>query len=154
MQRYGIAGLLIAILILGIVVNRTPQTEQEKNKGYTVFFDAKPKLYGDLIYHANQQIGQILSSTEGAAGVLKLMVDLDRDFVDDMGTNIAFYADHGRLNVIRLQTEGPPASEDELFCGFSSKAGLNWFKFKTLLKNRISAAQRRAQDLHRKSGLS
>ena len=155
MQRYGIAGVLIAILIIGIASNHAPQTEQQVDKkGYVVLFDEKPKLYNDLIYYANQQIGQILSSTEGNAGVLKMVVDIEKDFVDDTGFNIAFYPDHGRLNVVRLQTEGPPVSGDELFCGFSSKAALNWFKFKTLLKNRIAAAQRRAQELHRKSGLS
>ena len=155
MQRYGIAGVFVAILVIGIASNHAPQTEQvQKKEGYAVFFNAKPKLYSNSIYYANQQIGQILSSTQGTAGVLKMVVDIEKDFVDTMGANIAFYPDHGRLNIVRLQTEGPPVSGDELFCGFSSKAGLNWFKFKTLLKNRILAAQRRAQDLHRKSGLS
>ena len=142
---------LAAVFILGISLLRSPN---EIKNGYTIVFDEMPNLYEDEVYNSNQVIGHIVAKTEGTTRVSKMVVFIGDEFQPEMGTHIAFYADRGRLNVTHLQSVGTVLSKDALICGFSSKADLNWFKFLTLLKNRVSAANRRAATLYRKSGLS
>jgi hypothetical protein len=151
MQRSAFIGVFILIIILGIAMIRVPGNEEN---GYTIIFDDMPKISSDLIFYANREIGKIITKDEGAKKVVRITAQLDDDFLLEMGNNIAFYPDYGRLNATRLQAVGKPLPDDAIFCGFSSKLSLSWFKLKTLLENRISAANRRALNLYRQSGLT
>jgi hypothetical protein len=152
MQRWAITGILILIVVLGIGTLRT--TPPQHDAGYAIIFDKMPNVSDERIFFSNEPIGKIQSRHEGAVGVVKLVVDLNADFLDQLGNNIAFYPEHGRLTADKLQTTGEALSKDAVLCGFTSKAAFNWFKFKTILSNRISAAGRRAQALMKESGLS
>lgn len=151
MQRSAFIGIFVLFIILGIAMIRVPGNEQN---GYTIIFDDLPKISSDQIFYANREVGKILTQDEGANKVVRITARLDEDFLQEMGNNIAFFPDYGRLNAMRLQAVGKPLPDDAIFCGFSSKMSLTWFRLKTLLKNRISAANRRALNLYRQSGLS
>jgi hypothetical protein len=150
MQRTFVVFFILTI-ILGISMIRVPESAESGNM---IIFDDTPKLTSDLIYYADREIGKILATDEGNKKVVKITAQLDDAFLQEMGNNIAFYPDHGRLNATRLQAVGEPLPKDAIFCGFSSKIMLGWFKLKTILDNRISAANRRALSLYRQSGLS
>lgn len=151
MQRSVFMGILVVLVVLGISMIRVPESG---DPGYMILFDDMPDIKSEQIYYAGREIGQIRSTDRGARDVIKITAQLDEDFLQEMGNNIAFYPDHGRLTATRLQAIGEPLPKDAILCGFSSKITLGWFKFKTMLENRISAANHRALSLYRKSGLS
>jgi hypothetical protein len=155
MQRWLITGILVLIVVLGIgTLTTTPPEPGRGGGGYAIVFDGMPKLYNDHIFLSNEIVGKIQSKIEGTSGVVKMMVDLNAEFVDQVGNSIAFYPDHGRLSAVKLQTAGESLPKDAVLCGFSSKGALNWFKLKTIFSNRVTAAGRRTEALLEKSGLS
>jgi hypothetical protein len=46
------------------------------------------------------------------------------------------------------------SDQGDLLCGFNSWASLNWFKFKTLISDRIAVAKYRARNLNDRFGPS
>lgn len=155
MQRWLITGILVLVVVLGIgTLTTTPPEPGGNGGGYAIVFDEMPKLYDEQIFFANESVGKIQSRVEGTSGVVKIMVDLNVEFVDQFGNSIAFYPDHGRLTAVKLQTTGESLPKNAVLCGFSSKGALTWFKLKTIFSNRVTAAGRRAEALLAKSGLS
>lgn len=151
MQRSVFIGILAVLVVLGISMIRVPESD---DTGYMILFDDSPDIQSEKIYYVGREIGQIMSTDQGARDIIRIKAQLDEDFLQEMGNNMVFYPDHGRLTATRLQTVGEPLPKDAILCGFSSRITLGWFKLKTMLENRISAANRRAQSLYRKSGLS
>jgi hypothetical protein len=155
MQRWLISGILVIVVVLGIgTLTTTPPELGGGGGGYTIVFDEMPKLYDEQIFFSNEIVGKIQSKAEGSSGVVRMMVDLNAEFVDRVGNSIVFFPDHGRLSAVKLQTAGESLPKDAVLCGFSSKGSLNWFKLKTIFSNRVTAAGRRAEALLEKSGLS
>jgi hypothetical protein len=151
MQRTIFIGIILIIIIFGVIINQTPK---ESGDGYNIVFDEMPDIRNEGIYYNNAEIGHITSILKGSKGITVLTVTLDKALVQDLGMGVVFFPDHGILNAFRIKSTTAPLPEDFVFCGFSSEAGLKWFKLRTIFSNRISSASRRALKLFRKSGLS
>lgn len=153
MQRTLIIFIIVIAIVLGIALNKTPQ-EQDEGDGHIIVFNEMPNIHKEGIYYQNKEVGQITDTIKGSKGIIAFTVSLDKAFVQTMGINVVFFPEHGVLSADRLQSVTPPLPDYFIFCGFSSKARLKWFKFRTLFNNRITSANRRALKLYRKSGLS
>ncbi len=121
-------------------------------QGIAVFFETPPKLYKNDVFWQGQVVGKILDHQAGRASVTKVTLTLDPQFESRAGKNWAFYVDQGRLNAGRLSPGGEKFKAGDSACGFHSKAAFNWFKFKTLLTDRVGKAVRRAENLHLRFG--
>ncbi len=115
-------------------------------------FEENPHINGDNVYWHGQTIGSIAGAQVGYNAITKVTVRLDAPFKQQAGHNWAFYVHRGRLMADRLSITGDTVTAGDYICGFSSKAALNWFKVKTLLKDRVSNAMRRADSLQRRFG--
>lgn len=119
-----------------------------KEQGIQVYFNAPPTLYKQDVYWQGQAIGKILGQETGQSPVTRVTIALDAPFESKIGPNWAFFANNGRLHAGRLAI-GAEASATEIYVnGFTSKAAFNWFKFKTLINDRVGKAKRRAGRLH------
>lgn len=116
--------------------------------GIHVMFKGVPKIHHNEVYHRGRVVGSILEQVTGNNGASKVTIRIDPDYREQAGNHWAFYVDMGRLTAGRLNRSGKPLQPGDLICGFQSKAAFNWFKVKTLLSDRISEAERRAEKLH------
>ena len=142
-------GFLVTLLVYVVATGCAPKDKQD---GYAVLFDGQIHLYDDGVYYTGNQVGSIQSKQAGEGGITRLTIALSPDFVADTGNNLALYVHAGRLEVAKLQTLGQVLEKDALLCGFVSKSELTWFKIKTLLNDRIKAAQIRAAALQARLG--
>lgn len=133
----------ITLIIAAVAFGCAPQVKQDGN---AVLFDGIINLYEEGVYFGGERVGSI-QSREIAGGITKLIIRLSPDFVAQTGNNLALYIHAGRLEAAMLQRIGQTLGKDALLCGFASKSELNWFKIKTLLNDRIDAAQKRAAAL-------
>ena len=151
MQRTFIFSIIALAIILGVALNQTPHND---DVGYIIVFNGMPDIRKEGIYYENQEVGRITNTVKGSKDVVAFTAVLDEAFIQEMGMNVVFFPEYGALKAFRLQSVSPPLPEDFVFSGFSSKASLNWFKFRTIFNNRITSANRRALKLYQKSGLS
>jgi len=142
-------GFLITFLVSVLAAGCA---SKEQQTGYPVLFEDPPNLYDDGVYDSGQRVGSIVSKEMGATGITRLVITLSSDFLNETGNNFALCAHAGRLEVDKLHTFGEPLSQDALICGFTSKSELTWFKLKTLLNDRVRAAQKRAKALQARLG--
>ncbi len=150
MNRWGYLWIAICLFV---VVGCTIQSDQQD--GFAVMFDRMPKINDENnLYYKGMIVGSIHSRTVGAGNVAKIIVTLKEDFARYNGNNLALYLRNGRLEVAKLTAIGQPLQNGDLLSGFSSRAGLNWFKFKTLISDRINAAKYRARNLNDRFGSS
>lgn len=136
------------IMIAGCSASEKPNPKG----GVGVLFDNVPLLFDAGVYHLGSQVGEIVTTTNGVAGVTKLVVTLQPEFAAREGGNLAFYAHAGRLEAVTLANMGRPLENGAVLSGFTSKAGLYWFRLKTLLSDRVSSASRRAEQLNQRLG--
>ena len=115
-------------------------------------FEGNPRIYKQDVYFRGRTIGQILDQKVGGGSVYKITIRLLPEFARTAGKNWVFFADHGRLHASRISATGQPLAAGDKACGFSSKAGLTWFKFKTLLNDRVYKANQKAENLSRRFG--
>lgn len=141
-------GFVMVLVIIVLSVGCAPQSKQD---GYTVLFDGMVNITDEAIFFRGADVGRVLSSEENG-GVTRVTVTLSPDLVTEAGNTIALYAYAGRLEVTRLQRMGQALEKEDLICGFVSKGELNWFKIKTLLNDRISAAKKRVAALQAQLG--
>lgn len=146
MRRWGV--FLLALIISTAVAGcaKAPQD------GYTIMFEGPIHVYDDGVYYSGGRVGEVQSIDKGAGNVTRVVVRFSSDFIQKMGNNFALYLDSGRLSADKLQGMGGSLQAEIPFCGFRSKAAFNWFKFKTLLNNRIPAAKHRALALLARMG--
>jgi hypothetical protein len=121
-------------------------------KGIHVYFEQQPGYYQENVYWFGQVIGKIVDSQVGTGAVTRITVQLDPSFKDRAGKNWAFYMDSGRLTAGQLSPNRKPLQAGESISGFNSRAAFNWFKFKTLLNDRVGRSQRRADRLRLRFG--
>jgi hypothetical protein len=144
MQRWGYLFLAMCLLLIG---GCTSQSDLQD--GIAVMFDRMPDIMDiDTVYYNGIKVGDIHSIAAGAGNVVKMMVSLDDEFTRYTGDNIALYPRRGRLEIEKLMAVGQPVQKGDLLSGFSTRVGLNWFKIKTLISDRILAAKHRAWNLH------
>lgn len=138
MRRWG--GMVMTLIIIALVAGcaKAPQ------EGYVVMFEGSIRLYDNGVYFNGTNVGEVLTTEKGSGYVTRLMVHFNPEFINKIGQNVALYVDGGRLAVDKLQGIGGRSEEKTPLCGFGSEAAFNWFKFKTLLKDRIPAATQRA----------
>jgi hypothetical protein len=143
MQRWGCLFVAVCLLAFG---GCTGQTDQQG--GIAVMFDQMPNIIDQShVYDNGMRVGSIHSVRVGGAGVVQIMVSLEDAFIRDAGDNIALYPHRGRLEVAKLSGIGQPLQKGDLVSGFSSRAGLNWFKLKTMISDRTAASKYRALNL-------
>lgn len=123
-----------------------------KPKGIDVMFADNPQIYKENIYYQGIVIGQVTSQTAGRGSVHMVTVRLVPEYRKEAGRHWVFYADNGALKASKISPAGQPLSAGDKVCGFGSKAGLNWFKLKTLLSDRVYKANRMAIELSRRFG--
>lgn len=142
---------LFCFVVLGITVMAvngcSPNT---KGKGLNVFFENMPDLLDNQVYFRGEMVGTVQSFSTGGFRVAKLVVVLKDDFLRETGNNLAFVVRFDRLEAIKLSSIGQPLEKETPLCGFTSPMELNWFKVKTLIGNRIVAAEKRARTLNQR----
>jgi hypothetical protein len=146
--RYWIA-IVLAMAVIGLV-GCNPMTSSQQGRG--VMFESPPRIYKQEVYYRGQAIGRILDQKTGQGSVHKVTIQLASEHINKDGSNWVFYVDNGRLTAFRIAAFGNPLAKGDNICGFSSKAALNWFRFKTLLTNRIYKANQIADTLTRRFG--
>jgi hypothetical protein len=119
-------------------------------KGIQVMFDGRTDIYKNEVYYSHKVVGKITSRQMGRSSVEMVTIALVPEFKRLMGKHWAFYVSNGRIWVVRIGNSGHALSAEEKLCGFHSKAALNWFKFKTLLNDRVYKASLRAEQLYRR----
>jgi hypothetical protein len=119
--------------------------------GIQVVFDGRPNIAQHEVYFANKVVGEMTSRQAGNGSVELISLNLAPEFKQQVGRHWVFFVDHGRIRAARIGSSGKPLAADEMLCGFRSKSALNWFKFTTLLSDRVYRASKRAQLLHRRS---
>ncbi len=141
----------ISFILLGFTLmavnNCAPNT---KAGGVTVFFENMPNLQDNQVYYKGDLVGTVQSFSIGGFRVARLVVTLKDDFLRETGNNLAFFVRYGRLEAIKLSSIGQPLGEKTPLSGFNSSMDLNWFKIKTLIGDRISAAEKRARYLEQR----
>jgi hypothetical protein len=147
------SALMISVLLAGCAAkpSQPSKASQASQNGIAVLFDGIANLCDQGVYLNGVRIGQIQSSQLGAGNVTKTSIQLSPEAVQMLG-NLVFYVDMCRMQAIALQGIGSPFQKGAPLCGFTSKAEFNWFKFKTLLSDRIAAARRRAMALQARFG--
>ena len=136
-KRVGFIVALIITAVCGCAQNAT-------QNGYTVMFDGSLYLSDQGVYYNGMQVGTVQSVDTKGANVTRVLISPNSDFADQVSNNLVLYAHAGRLHVDKLASLGNTISHDVPLSGFVSKSDLNWFKFKTLLSDRVSAAKKRA----------
>ncbi|MBT8342739.1 MAG: hypothetical protein HKP58_19010 [Desulfatitalea sp.] len=127
-------------------------TSKTTSDGNEVFFDGMIQLMDQGVYFMGRSVGQVKVVETGAGHVTRVRVTLDTDFKGDVGNNLVFFVNNGRLQAALLQGVGDVLESGTPLSGFASKAGLNWFKFKTLFNDRIIHATQRAMALKARFG--
>lgn len=148
--------LMISVLLAGCSSKPSQPSNASKvsktsQDAIAVLFDGIANLCDQGVYLNGVRIGQVQSSQLGAGNVTRTNIQLSPEAVQMLG-NMVFYIDMCRLQAIELQGIGSPFQKGAPLCGFTSKAELKWFKFKTLLSDRIAAAKRRAMALQARFG--
>jgi hypothetical protein len=143
--------IAIVLAVAGIgLAGCNPMTSSRQGLG--VVFENPPRIYQQEVYFRGQTIGQILDQETGRGSVHKVTIQLAPEHLNKAASNWVFYVDKGRLNAFQIAAFGNPPDPEANICGFGSKAALNWFRFRTLLTNRIYKAGQIANDLTRRFG--
>lgn len=142
-------GFLVTLLIAVAATGCAPKTSVD---GYVVMFEGPLSLSDQDVYFTGVKVGTIVSMETSASNVTRVVVSPDSDFKDQIGADIVLYAHAGRLEVSKLKNISEPLETGMPLCGFSSKSELSWFKFKTLLSDRVSAARKHALELQARFG--
>ncbi|MEJ2158467.1 MAG: hypothetical protein P8X96_24345 [Desulfobacteraceae bacterium] len=136
--------VIITLMVFAGIVGCQPSG----GEGIHVMFKGVPKIHHTEVYHNGRVVGSILEQATDSNGASQVTIRIDPEFRPYAGHHWAFYVDMGRLTAGRLNSSGEPLQPGDLMCGFHSKAAFNWFKVKTLLRDRIAEAGRRAEKLH------
>jgi hypothetical protein len=147
-MRYWVA-IVLAMAGIGLA-GCNPMTSGRQGRG--VMFESSPQIYKQEVYYRGRAIGKILEQKTGNGSVHKVTIQLSPDHMDKADSNWVFFVDNGRLTAFRIAPLGKPTTQGDNLCGFGSKAALNWFRFKTLLTNRIYKARQIADTLTRRFG--
>jgi hypothetical protein len=115
-----------------------------------VMFAGRPNIAQSEVYFTNKVVGKMTSRQMGKGSVEMVSINLAPEFKKQVGRHWVFFVDHGRIRAVRIGPSGKPLSADERLCGFGSKSALNWFKFTTLLSDRVYRSSKRAQMLYRR----
>ena len=140
----------LAMILLVAIAGVTGCQNKAGGEGVQVMFKGIPKIHHADVYHHGRVVGSILDQSAAADGTSMVTIRVASDHREQMGRHWAFYVDRGRLTAGRLGSSGASVKPGDRMLGFHSKAAYNWFKVKTLLKNRVSEAGRRAEKLHRR----
>jgi hypothetical protein len=142
-------GMICVLMTIGAC---TAPVSENKEGGFAVLFDGTPLLSDEKIYYFGAPIGQITATIPAVNQVTQLIVRLQPEFATQVGDNLVFFAHAGRLEAVTLAKMFRPLQNGATLSGFTSKTDLRWFKLKTLLRDRVSAAGRRAEQLNRRLG--
>jgi hypothetical protein len=141
--------VVIAMACIGLT-GCNPLTSDQQ--GHDVIFENAPGIYKQEIYYRGRTIGRILDQKTGQGWVHKVTIQLSPEHAGKTDSNWVYYVNKGRLTAYRIAALGNPQDQGVNICGFDSKAALNWFRFKTLLTNRIYKARQMADSLTRRFG--
>ena len=136
--------IFICIALTGCNLNTHTNT-------YDVMFEKQPLLIDDGVYLRGNRIGTVVSNAKDTAPIGKLSIAIDGPYQELMRTNVAFYIDAGRLNLASFGGHGEPLDKETRLLGFKTKASLAWFKTRYLLKNRATAAAKKAEKLYQRT---
>lgn len=141
---------LIVLMALMVSVGCAPPNSQKA--GQAVLFDGLVNIFDDGVYYRGTLIGSTQGTETGKGNVTRINIAISSEFAPNMGEHVVFYVDRGRLEAAQLQSFGTALEQGAPLCGFGSKVEFNWFKFKTLLNDRVGAARQRALALQARMG--
>lgn len=145
MKRWCNALTLLVIVTVASFYGCAPKSTHE---GVMVMFEGPLSMYDDGVYFNGMSVGSIKSVDANSANITSVIVALNPDFKKQLGDRFVVYLHAGRLEMDALRSYGEPLDAGVPLCGFTSKGAVRWFKFKTLLKDRVAAANKRAQVLY------
>jgi len=135
---------ILVLLWVSLCSSCQPSQSQE---GIHVMFEGEPKIYHPEVFFHGRAVGEIQAKVMGNGFVSRITIHIDPQYEQYAGRHWVFYVDNGRLTAGRINGTGEPIRAGDRVCGFQSKAAFQWFKVKTLLSDRISTANRRADKL-------
>ena len=140
------------VWVMGLILLLSTGCERTSSKqGLDIMFDGRANITQPEVYFAHKVVGEIISRQMGNGSIEMITVTLAPEFNDQIGRHWVFYVDSGRLNAATIGSDSRALiTADVKLCGFHSKSALNWFKFKTLLSDRVYRASLRAERLYRR----
>ena len=144
---------LMLLMAIGVGLCGCSMKSMDSRKGIPVMFDGIPQVFETSIQSKGTVVGQIISR-EWRNGVTRVVIALEGEYDALKRNNLAFVVKNGQLHAVQLGGYGEPLSADACINGFVNTSSLQWFKFKHLMGNIIISADRRAQNLLSRSGLS
>ena len=147
-----ITSFLASTLVLFMFVILAGCQPGASGQGIWAYFKTPPPVYQEAVYWRGKVVGKIMNQEVGRGSVARINLALDPSFEARFGTNWAFFIDGGRLTAGQLSLSGTPLRPGQKVSGFNSRAAFNWFKFKTLLNDRVGKAMRRAEQLQLRFG--
>jgi hypothetical protein len=147
-----ITSFLASTLVFFMIVTLFGCQPGAGGQGIWAYFETSPPVYHKSVYWRGRVVGKIMNQEIGRGSVARFNLVLDPSFEARFGTNWAFFVDGGRLTAGQLSLNGTPLSPGQTVSGFNSRAAFNWFKFKTLLSDRLGKAMRRAGQLQLRFG--
>jgi hypothetical protein len=136
----------LGLVLLLLVGCNAPSSNQDLK----VMFDGRPDITHPDVYFVSKMVGKITSRQMGKGSVEMITIGLLPEFKKSIGRHWVFFVDNGRIQAARIGSAGKPISTADRLCGFRSKAAFNWFRFKTLLSDRVYKASLRAEMLYRR----
>lgn len=139
------------VWVLGLILFFIGGCEITPSKqGLDIMFDGRANITQPEVYFSNKVVGEIMSRQLGNGSVEMITITLAPEFENQIGRHWVFYIRNGRLIAARIGSDRKTLPADAKLCGFHSKSALNWFKFKTLLDDRVYRASLRAEQLYRR----
>ncbi len=139
----------LTMVLLAFVAGMTGCQNTAGGEGIHVLFKGVPKIQHTDVFYQGRVVGAILEQSTADGGASMVTIRISPEYMQHAGRHWAFYVDMGRLTAGRLSGSGNPVQNGDRMSGFQSKGAFNWFKVKTLLRDRIAESGRRAEKLHR-----
>lgn len=121
--------------------------------GVGVIFDGAPSIFDSSVVYMGLEVGRVLSR-EWGNGITRVSIDLDSQFDSLKKTNVVAVVKNGRLHLRSMGGYGYPLPPGSCVAGFSNTFSLHMFKLKHIINNIAMSADRRAQRLLVRSGLT
>lgn len=143
--------IILMVMAIGLPGCSMQPIGNGNSSGVGVIFDGEPLIFDASVVYLGTVVGQILSR-EMVNGITRVSIVLDGQYDDLKKNNLAAVVKNGRLHLNRFSGHGDPLPPGGHINGFINPASYRWFKFKHIINNINSSADRRTQRLLVRSG--
>ncbi len=145
------ACFILMMMVMGLLGCSVQPIGSGHPSGVGVVFDGEPLIFDSSVVFMGTVVGQILSR-EVVNGVTRVSIALDGQHDDLKKNNLAAVVKNGRLQLNMFSGYGDPLPPGGYINGFVNTSSYRLFKFRHIINNINSSADRRAQRLLVRSG--